>query len=68
MARTTAAAPEAMEAEDMPKAKPTPAESFAAWWAANIPNSPVSRNTAAYNRAHALRSQMLEVLNSVTGE
>ena len=51
-----------------PQSKITPAESFAAWWDGTIPNSAVSRNTSAYNKAHALRSQMLAVLSSVTGE
>lgn len=43
------------------------AASFAAWWDTTIPNSPVSRNTPAYNKAYDLRSQLLAALNSVQG-
>jgi len=63
--KKTTGADAAPEGEAAPA--PTVAESFAAWWDATIPNSPVSRDTAAYNKAHALRLQFLAVLNSVTG-
>lgn len=66
MARTRPTDAPAPEAEALPAL--TPAESFDAWWAATIPNSPVSRDTTAYNQAYALRSQLLAVLNSVTGD
>lgn len=63
--KQTTDADTAPEGEAVPAA--TPAASFTAWWDATIPNSAVSRDTAAYNKAHALRLQLLAVLNSVTG-
>lgn len=42
---------------------PSPAESFVAWWDATIPDSAVSRKTSVFNRAYALRKQLLSVLS-----
>jgi hypothetical protein len=63
---TGALAPEAEGLPALTAAKI--AASFNVWWAANIPNSPVSRDTPARNKAHELRSQLLAIFNSVTGE
>lgn len=56
------------EGSSAPEQTMTAAESFAAWWSANIPNSPISRDTAAYNRAFELKQRLLDVLSTVTGE
>jgi len=76
MPDTALADAQAPEAEALPAPVPpdpepprtaTPAESFLAWWAATVPNSPLSRDTARYNRLFDLRSQFLTALSSVTG-
>ena len=46
-----------------PVNEPTLAQSFVAWWDENVPNSAFSRNTAAYNKAFALRRQFLSILS-----
>ena len=66
MAREKASDAQAPAAEGVPAL--STAASFEAWWQANIPNSPVSRDTTVYNQAYALRSQLLAVLSSVTGD
>ena len=65
------AAPSGDEAAALQPVPPAPmagqsiADAFEAWFAAHIPNSPVSRDTAAYNRIHAAAMEIRAALFSV---